>query len=70
MYKIVITIVAVIVAIFFGAMSLHASVIKYNCNLDKNPSLYLTMWLDTTPYAYAPEKFCADVRNRMAKEAQ
>lgn len=41
--------------------------IKYNCHLDKAPSLHLSWMIDTDVYAYAPEKFCADVRNRMAK---
>lgn len=41
--------------------------IKYNCELDRAPSLHMSMMIDTDVYDYAPEKFCADVRNRMAK---
>ena len=65
MIKMIIAGIAVLVAVFFGVMFLEANVIKYNCNLDKRPSLHLTMWLDTTPFAYAPEKFCTDVHNRI-----
>ena len=67
MIKTIIAVVALLIALFFGAMSRSADIIKYNCNLDKKPSLHLTIMIDTTPYAYAPEKFCADLRSRMAK---
>jgi len=46
---------------------LQANSIKYNCNLEKRPSIYMALMINTNVHDYAPEKFCADVRERMAK---
>ena len=66
-----VTPVILIIWFFIGVVMvlglLQANSIKYNCNLDKRPSIYMAWMIDTDVHNYAPEKFCADVRERMAK---
>ena len=67
----VVGIIAVVVTLLgllvLGLAHLSATEIKYNCQLDKRPSYKMALLINTDVHAYAPEKFCADVRERMAK---
>lgn len=59
-------------AIFIGSLlalgtSLTRDSIQYNCKLDAKPSWHMAFWISTDVYDFAPEKFCADVRERMAR---
>ena len=56
-----------IAVLILGLAHLSATEIKYNCQLDKRPSYEMSLLINTDVHAYAPEKFCADVRERMAK---
>lgn len=61
-------VLAIMFGIIGGITALERGNIKYNCQLDTHPGWYLTFRIDSTPYAYEPEKFCANVRNLMSGE--
>ena len=56
-----------ITVLILGLAHLSATEIKYNCQLDERPSYKMALFINTDVHSYAPEKFCADVRERMAK---
>ena len=39
--------------------------LQYNCELDKRPSMYISMMIDDEPYAYDPEGFCTTLKQKM-----
>lgn len=67
-YVFPVVVIAFLAGIFIALLGLlEANSIKYNCNLDKQPSIYMAWMINTDVHDYAPEKFCADIRERMAK---
>lgn len=56
-----------VIGMIYMLLFASANSIKYNCNLEKRPSIYMAFFINTDVHDYAPEKFCADVKERMAK---
>ena len=50
------------VGVLFGARY------KYNCELDRRPSIHTALFIDDTSYAYNPETFCDKLKKKMEQE--
>lgn len=54
--------------VYFAGGSMSATQYKYNCNLDRKPSLHTAFFIDDSIYAYDPKLFCDTLKEKMAKE--
>jgi hypothetical protein len=60
--------VTLIGGIFLGLLFASANSLKYNCDLQHRPTLYVTMMTNSDSYAYNPQGFCATLKKHMAED--
>lgn len=57
--------VATAIGLIFIIVYLSGEELKYNCNLEKRPGVYTSMFINSDPYAYDPDGFCAMLKQKM-----
>lgn len=57
-----------IISVAYGLLLGQANVYKYNCDLERRPSLSTTFWIADETYAYDPQGFCNKLKEKMAQE--
>jgi len=64
----ILIVVSVIVGAFFGLGIFQANQYKYNCDLNKRPSIHTAIMIEDTQYAYDPKGFCDKLKEKMGQE--
>ena len=62
------SIIVFLIGVTYLMLSMQANALKYNCELDRKPSIKTAAFIADSQYAYDPKGFCEFLKKKMEQE--